>query len=476
MTATAPTIHAMMAERGLSNADVVRAAAAAGHTLNPGVLSKVLAGRMGVTDNVGRALAAAFDVPIGAFTWAAPPSAAEPDMRSIPLPLLVATPDNERRHFDPEAIDLLAEDIRVNGLLQNLVVLPDGHGGFEVWAGERRRKAMAELHRCGDLPTPLDQGIPCRVLASREQALLATVRENGQREDVHYLDRGAALERLCSELKLSAQALSERLSIPGHSARAIQQLIDVHRNLPDDARQLALEGDLSFHSARDPVQSLRRAEAAPPPPPPAAPAADVPLPFTREDARAATLQVAKDMATTPRPAEEPVSNRVYRVIASFGLRDEGSLAAYDLLRETVPTQILVDGTLLWDIRQTFRLQQPLYELVEAIKPASTVGDLTRKVITWMTAPPPAAAPSAPPPKAETPRIEVPLPFTPEQRAQAPRDIPDEKPFPDGALAFIGLEATTGGIRRVWLACRVTGRRFVALPEQTDTEEACHAAD
>jgi len=59
----------------------------------------------------------------------------------IRLDLLDPAPWNARRHFDEEALNRLAQDIKRHGLIHPITVRPKEEGRFEVVAGERRYRA-----------------------------------------------------------------------------------------------------------------------------------------------------------------------------------------------------------------------------------------------------------------------------------------------------------------------------------------------
>src|SRR5690348_4601167 len=66
------------------------------------------------------------------------------ELRTIPLSSInVVEGFNPRRQFDQAELDRLAESIRLRGLLQPLVVTPDGADCYRLIAGERR------YHACG---------------------------------------------------------------------------------------------------------------------------------------------------------------------------------------------------------------------------------------------------------------------------------------------------------------------------------------
>ena len=61
-------------------------------------------------------------------------------------------PGQPRRHFDPEALQTLAESIRENGLLQPVVVRRGENGLYQIIAGERRWRAC-RLAGLTEIPT-----------------------------------------------------------------------------------------------------------------------------------------------------------------------------------------------------------------------------------------------------------------------------------------------------------------------------------
>src|SRR2546425_12266562 len=70
----------------------------------------------------------------------APTPAAAPSELTVAIHEIVPNPEHPRRHFDDEALGLLADSIRRHGLLQPLVVRRIA-GRYELIAGERRLRA-----------------------------------------------------------------------------------------------------------------------------------------------------------------------------------------------------------------------------------------------------------------------------------------------------------------------------------------------
>lgn len=105
---------------------------------------------------------------------------------------------NPRKFFDDATIEELAQSIKTDGLLQNLVVLkPMGRAKkHSIIAGERRYRAISHLIEKGEL----DKDFPVRVeikegLSNDEALRIATV-ENVQRENLSPLEEAEALSVL----------------------------------------------------------------------------------------------------------------------------------------------------------------------------------------------------------------------------------------------------------------------------------------
>ncbi|TAK03382.1 MAG: hypothetical protein EPO39_12280, partial [Candidatus Manganitrophaceae bacterium] len=63
---------------------------------------------------------------------------------------MIATKDifvikNSRQYIDPAALGELAENIRMNGLIQPITVVPNGEGKYDLVMGERRLRAHEKL-------------------------------------------------------------------------------------------------------------------------------------------------------------------------------------------------------------------------------------------------------------------------------------------------------------------------------------------
>lgn len=114
----------------------------------------------------------------------------------VPFNKLVLSPTYQARPENPAAplpIAELAASIEVAGLLHNLVVVRGARGLHEVCAGGRRLRAMALLVEQGRWAE--NQPVPVLVVPA-EQALMASLIENVEREALNPADEFAAFARL----------------------------------------------------------------------------------------------------------------------------------------------------------------------------------------------------------------------------------------------------------------------------------------
>lgn len=123
--------------------------------------------------------------------------------QALPIQALRPGAGQPRRAFDDQTLTDLAASIRIQGVLQPLLVRPVP-GGYEIVAGERRWRA-AQLAGLTEVPVVI------RDLSDRGARHLALI-ENLQREDLNMLDEvDAKLELVADTLGLSAGEARTRL-------------------------------------------------------------------------------------------------------------------------------------------------------------------------------------------------------------------------------------------------------------------------
>lgn len=121
----------------------------------------------------------------------------------VPVERVVAGRGQPRRRFEDEQLDELAASIRENGILQPLVVVPNG-GSYELIAGERRLRAAI---RAGLDKVP----VVVRDATTESEMLELALVENLQREDLGPLERARAYERLLDVHGLSQEDVARKV-------------------------------------------------------------------------------------------------------------------------------------------------------------------------------------------------------------------------------------------------------------------------
>ncbi len=158
-------------------------------------------------------------------------------VREIDIGLIDPNPDQPRRAFPEESIAQLAESIRQQGLLQPVLVTPEGTR-YRLVAGERRWRAA----RKADLQT-----IPCivREMTVRQQMEAALI-ENLQREDLNPVETAMGLQALMEEYGCTQEEAARRVSMSRPAVANYLRLL----TLPEPVLDLVRDGSLSAGHAR----------------------------------------------------------------------------------------------------------------------------------------------------------------------------------------------------------------------------------
>ena len=125
----------------------------------------------------------------------------------VPIGDIRPNPDQPRQVFAPDALNELADSIRLHGILQPLLVR-EVADGYELIAGERRLRA-AQIVGLQEVPVLVHSGIN---IATGERLELSLI-ENLQREDLNPIEKAHACERLVEEFGFTHGAIAERLAV-----------------------------------------------------------------------------------------------------------------------------------------------------------------------------------------------------------------------------------------------------------------------
>ena len=159
-------------------------------------------------------------------------------LKQLPVERITPGRYQPRQYFPEESLRELADSIRVQGVVQPIVVRPLGEDRYELIAGERRWRAarLAGLREMPAVVRPLS-----------DQAAIATALiENIQREDLNPLEAAAALHRLIAEFALTHQQAGEAV---GRSRTAVSNLLRL-LELSEDLQKLVRERKLDMGHAR----------------------------------------------------------------------------------------------------------------------------------------------------------------------------------------------------------------------------------
>jgi len=176
--------------------------------------------------------------PAPTSTVAAQVTSSQSGMQNIGVDLIQRGTYQPRVHFEPEALQDLAESIKAQGVIQPIVVRPIGSGQYELIAGERRWRA-SQLAGMSDIPAVI------RELDDQTAAAISLI-ENIQREDLNPLEESRALQRLIDEFSMTHQQVAE---VVGRSRAAVTNLLRL-RDLNEDVKKLLEEGKLGMGHAR----------------------------------------------------------------------------------------------------------------------------------------------------------------------------------------------------------------------------------
>ena len=161
---------------------------------------------------------------------------------TLALTEMVAGQYQPRTHMDEGALYELAESIKLQGVMQPILVRQltsgDNAGMYEIIAGERRFRA-SKLAGLESVP------VLVRDVSDEAAAAMALI-ENMQREDLNPLEEAKGLQRLVKEFGLTHEQAAQAV---GRSRSAASNLLRLLQ-LADPVQTMLMAGDLDMGHAR----------------------------------------------------------------------------------------------------------------------------------------------------------------------------------------------------------------------------------
>lgn len=156
----------------------------------------------------------------------------------LPVDLIQRGRYQPRTDMHTESLEELADSIRVQGVVQPIVVRAVSAGKYEIIAGERRWRA-AQLAGLQEIPAVV------RVVDDRATIAMALI-ENIQRENLNPIEEAMAIQRLMQEFELTQQQAAEAV---GRSRSGVANLLRL-LELNEEIKNMLRQGELEMGHAR----------------------------------------------------------------------------------------------------------------------------------------------------------------------------------------------------------------------------------
>ncbi|MCX7744576.1 MAG: ParB/RepB/Spo0J family partition protein [Flavobacteriales bacterium] len=167
-----------------------------------------------------------------------PSTRSEAGVAMVNIQWIVANPYQPRTEFEQEALEELAESIKVHGIIQPVTLRKLADQQYQLISGERRFRAsqMAGLTE-----------IPAYIRTADDQTMLEmALIENIQREDLNAIEVAFSYQRLIDECNLTQEQLSNRVAKKRSTITNYLRLL----KLPAEIQQGIKQGKITMGHAR----------------------------------------------------------------------------------------------------------------------------------------------------------------------------------------------------------------------------------
>ena len=155
----------------------------------------------------------------------------------IPVDEIRPNPYQPRKEFEPNALNELAESIRVHGIFTPLLVRKSV-SGYDLIAGERRLRA-AKIAGLETVPA-------IAVDFTEEEMMEISILENVQREDLNPIEEAAAYDSLIRKLHYTQEQLAQRVGKSREYCANMMRLL----KLPAEVQDMVVNKKLTMGHVR----------------------------------------------------------------------------------------------------------------------------------------------------------------------------------------------------------------------------------
>jgi len=160
------------------------------------------------------------------------------DLNKVPIEFIKPNPHQPRKFFDKNSLEDLSQSIKVQGVIQPIVVRKKAENNYEIIAGERRWRAaqLAQLHEVPVIVKDIDD----------KKILELSIIENIQRSDLNAIEEAIGFQNLIEQFNYTQEQLSDVL---GKSRSHIANTIRLNL-LPEEIKDMIINNYLSPGHAR----------------------------------------------------------------------------------------------------------------------------------------------------------------------------------------------------------------------------------
>ena len=159
------------------------------------------------------------------------------DFTEVPIDKIVPNPNQPRVDFSEERLQELLESINKDGLLQPIIIRPEG-SGYQIVAGERRWQACKKL----GYKTIAAKIVVVDDVVAQEISLV----ENLQRDNLNPIEEARGYQRL---IDLSGRKQKDIATSVSKNQATISNALRL-LSLPEEVQEMMLEGKLSAGHGR----------------------------------------------------------------------------------------------------------------------------------------------------------------------------------------------------------------------------------